>query len=794
MPQWGTGLQTWVNSWVKTNTKHDTGYTIDSNRHLEAPGRGNEKQPEGKQQRGSSSPLHDRDGSVPSPPSEVPGWEARPTGRERRRKQPHQTRPQERKPNAVVGDGRAILQPRGGSQQYDTQHRHDNQDSSAGAHMRLWGHSLPPGQPIKSRGAPADVLDMEDDLESSQKPRALPNLPSKSINGDAGGNISLSTMTTMESSMMSKSVAGERNRSVSIVSALSGDDGGSNHRSLLSRVGRGDDVDSGKRGTSRRRRSGRLGRTNSQSDMLKMMAIKGQARRDSTASSYCSSDPPPSPRQRSLDYQQQQQHYDASPPVDHRNSDGGTTVQASNTAGGSGSLQPHQLPLTLPPMPEITGQYLNEAAFVRQQRTNELSGNLHRRNSSDGSSAAGRQRRPDRGEKAQPGGVAVPVPSGIARMQGPLSSNAYHHPRQQLLYGMQPPSPGCYGGQTGAAAAHARSHQPPAHQHYQNQRCPSCDELERRLLAAYSDIEYLRTVALGNDEGSFVCNECGGEEGGSGPLQGLSSSMNSAVSSSSVSRRRKPGRTNHVGSAGSSVASESLTLHEASQRLVEVTARHKRQIEQMTRERARWQNDMHLKLSKFAMMCKDLNEESAKRKEDAVAVLEEMSVVKTERDALASEIQGLRAKVVALEKESEENCHLREMLGSRDNDTLDRADDAISKRDAIIDDLSARLECTLDTLEMERWQHRQRRQIIFPVRQRSDDGVVEGGGSGGEEMKNLTAELARARDATRDAQSSLDAAKAMAAQRESEMQARCEMLARDLKEAQRQLGASSHGT
>ena len=129
---------------------------------------------------------------------------------------------------------------------------------------------------------------------------------------------------------------------------------------------------------------------------------------------------------------------------------------------------------------------------------------------------------------------------------------------------------------------------------------------------------------------------------------------------------------------------------------------------------ARWQNDMHLKLSKLSMMCKELNDESAKRKEDSTSLRSDLSRVRAERNALSSDMDTLCARLSLYEKEGIQNDSIHAALSDVESSALDRADDAIERRDSVIDELSSRLRSTVETLEIERHQQRQRRQIIFP--------------------------------------------------------------------------------
>jgi len=158
---------------------------------------------------------------------------------------------------------------------------------------------------------------------------------------------------------------------------------------------------------------------------------------------------------------------------------------------------------------------------------------------------------------------------------------------------------------------------------------------------------------------------------------------------------------------------EPIALAESSQRLIDITARYKRQIENMTRETARWQNDMHLKLSKLAMMCKDLNDESAKRKEQSDVAKSELNRVRTERDSKSSELEILRARVALYEKQELENMEIRRQLREDETDTLDMAHAAITQRDDLIQDLTTRLDDALTMLEDEREQYKQQRRRVI---------------------------------------------------------------------------------
>mmetsp|Transcript_13304 Transcript_13304/g.16176 ORF Transcript_13304/g.16176 Transcript_13304/m.16176 type:complete len:609 (+) Transcript_13304:56-1882(+) len=192
-------------------------------------------------------------------------------------------------------------------------------------------------------------------------------------------------------------------------------------------------------------------------------------------------------------------------------------------------------------------------------------------------------------------------------------------------------------------------------------------------------------------------------------------SITSGLYSSATSKRKdKRGRFESINHK----IPESISLADSSQRLIDITSRYKRQIENITRETARWQNDMHLKLSKLSMLCNDLNEESVKRKEQADTALGELDNVRNERDSKSSELEILRVRVQLYEKQEVENAEIRRLLRENENETLEVTDNAIQERDDIISDLTVRLNQAFKMLETER----QRRQVIFPNTRKPEDG------------------------------------------------------------------------
>jgi len=353
--------------------------------------------------------------------------------------------------------------------------------------------------------------------------------------------------------------------------------------------------------------------------------------------------------------------------------------------------------------------------------------------------------------------------------------------------------------------------------------CEACAEMEKKLRMMQSDIEYLRSLAL-NEEN--MCSSCRNYPDadqlsctssitshfhGHSHQHSAHHNQNPSSAFTSLPPKKKIHPHLHTGNytvktmntpstshssyfCDSSINAdgkiiENASLMEASQRLVDVTIRHQQQIEQMTRERTRWQNDTHLKLTKFAMLCKELNEESAKRKQEYLFAQEELDQIKGQYSAVNMEVELLRAKVALHEKEAEENKEIRETLITNDNDVMDRAEKAIQKRDSVISELSGKLQIAMDTLELERHQQRQRRQIIFPVSKQYHMQVPNqipekpSDQESSSLVKSLNEELLQAKAVAKTAKDSLIESNQRALKREDELQKRCEELTEELKNA-----------
>lgn len=130
--------------------------------------------------------------------------------------------------------------------------------------------------------------------------------------------------------------------------------------------------------------------------------------------------------------------------------------------------------------------------------------------------------------------------------------------------------------------------------------------------------------------------------------------------------------------------------------------------------KSQWQLQMHSKLSKFATIAKDLNDQSRLRSLEGQKLEEELQVVKKERDLLASDVNRLSASLAHRDVERKEHELLKQIVAKYESEGLQRARELIAQRDYVIQDLSRRLEQALDTIELERRRHSHRRQIIFP--------------------------------------------------------------------------------
>ena len=209
-------------------------------------------------------------------------------------------------------------------------------------------------------------------------------------------------------------------------------------------------------------------------------------------------------------------------------------------------------------------------------------------------------------------------------------------------------------------------------------------------------------------------------------------------------------------------------------------------------ERAYWQNDMHLKLEKFAMMCKNLNEDAAQRSNEVKELTSKLEKVTTERNGLVSQVETLKARVGLYEGECVVQSRLRDNFEKGEASVLDLFDKAMKGRDETIEDLSNRLTIALEEVERNRLtNHSIRRQIIFPP-SRTD--VLGEAGSAPPSPKIRRSTCSEGEDGfehdelAEKAQLSLKAAMAQSAAREKAMQSQLDALEQELAQARAILG------
>jgi hypothetical protein len=337
-----------------------------------------------------------------------------------------------------------------------------------------------------------------------------------------------------------------------------------------------------------------------------------------------------------------------------------------------------------------TGQYVNENAFANQHRSMQLAAQRQETASKSKKQSPARSQSSSAPPPPAPGPSPL-VPAIERRLSGPNETIQSSSVAASAANFANPPAP--------YTASVTTKQNNVAGEDVLN--CNSCEESSRRILALEADLEYLRATALNSE---YLCVSCDKK---SSHINSASSVTSGRSVKSNKSRHSKAsGRmmdSNHSLGTRTTVSrksrqpdsilfsNENLALAEASRRLIDITARHKRQVEHMSREMGRSQNDMHLKLSKLAMMCKDLNDESAKRKEQVDNVKQDLDYVREERNEISSELEILRARVQLYEKQEAENAEIRRLLQENQNETLAMADLAISERDAVIKDLTSKL-------------------------------------------------------------------------------------------------------
>ena len=356
--------------------------------------------------------------------------------------------------------------------------------------------------------------------------------------------------------------------------------------------------------------------------------------------------------------------------------------------------------------------------------------------------------------------------------------------------------------------------------------CDRCSHMEMTLLSLQADVEYLRTLELQRE---FLCTECQPSSRSAlkkhakskkasshlssklqppsipeNPSDGKSES--SAVSAGSKASSRVPSLKLKRPSAGSigGTSRSSLRgtlpmgatrtaafLREASKRLADLSTRHKQQVKQTTHERAYWQNDMHLKLEKFAMMAKNLNEEAAKRNIEVKETKATLEKVTSERNGLISQVEMLKARVALYEEESVDYEKMRKEWENVELQTLAEMENTRKNQDDMIRDLSMRLDLAVKTIEAERRQQQQRRQIIFPASRQNSSSTSRDNSPSSPHHKaaaateslnteHLESIKATSMETARKYQQMLESSMAQSASREKELQDRVEALEKEL--------------
>jgi hypothetical protein len=326
--------------------------------------------------------------------------------------------------------------------------------------------------------------------------------------------------------------------------------------------------------------------------------------------------------------------------------------------------------------------------------------------------------------------------------------------------------------------------------------CDRCVQLEAAILSLQADIEYVRNSELQNE---FVCKEC---ERGPPPTTQTSysaASLSSRGSRSSQLPRRKS-VSGEKGSVGDHVSRTAAFLRDASRRLNDLSIRHKKEVKQSLYERAYWQNDMHLKLEKFAMMCKNLNEDAAQRSNEVKELKSKLEMVTTERNGLVTQVESLKARVTIYEGESVVQSRLRDNFERGEAKALDSFDKAMNIRYETIKDLSNRLNIALEEVERNRNSNSIRRQIIFPSQRSMSSQSATDVGSAPSSPKPLRPSSEHGQESEHGASAklaeraklSLEAAMIQSAAREMTMQKRLDALEQELEQARAILRGNEH--
>lgn len=124
---------------------------------------------------------------------------------------------------------------------------------------------------------------------------------------------------------------------------------------------------------------------------------------------------------------------------------------------------------------------------------------------------------------------------------------------------------------------------------------------------------------------------------------------------------------------------------------------------------------MESELQKYDSKCRVLNREVIAQERDKVAIQHKLDTTCRERDELAQNLRCMSEKLKALEA-SQVNCMESKQHGrsiSEETELPDLAAEVVEQQsEAVIQDLTAKLETALEQLELERKKHKQTKYVM----------------------------------------------------------------------------------
>jgi hypothetical protein len=208
--------------------------------------------------------------------------------------------------------------------------------------------------------------------------------------------------------------------------------------------------------------------------------------------------------------------------------------------------------------PFSTGRYLNEAAFVQQLEQRQRADGLRRRDA--GAPAPAPADRPAAPPSSRPAAAARPVALPATPLPVRSRHLRHHHSSSSVKSDASPAAasaPAAFGG--------ALKLFPPSF--FPGDRpCEACKGLEDRLEAALDDVEYLRAAALQHE---------------------VALPPSTAPADTSANPASQPPWTLPAAGGTKLGSSARVSLSEASKQVAEATARHRKQVEQLMKERVR---------------------------------------------------------------------------------------------------------------------------------------------------------------------------------------------------------------